>query len=139
MRKTVLLASALFVACSLTVGCGSSGSPAETANIMNEVTEILVTIKDKPTADAAKPKLTAAGEKMKKHNEAMAKKYPAPTSVDISKMPTMPTMPEADQKKMTEAMTKYFKEIERVSAIDGGPEALMAYGEASGNKLPKGK
>jgi len=130
MRNTVILSGIFLFACTLITGCGGpSGKPEDLAPMILEVNEILVTIKDKKSAEEATPKLKAAGEKMKKQKEAMEKKYPQAT--DKSQQPTMA---EADQKKLEDAIKKHIEEVTRVGGVDGGKEALKAYTEAAGEK-----
>jgi hypothetical protein len=95
--------------------------------IYNEVTGILVTIKDKASAEAAKPKLKAAGEKLRKHLEEALK------TLDPTKLPTAP---ETALKKLKEAHEKMGVEMERVAGVEGGPDAIKEYTQATIPKLP---
>jgi hypothetical protein len=66
MRKCSLL---VLGCCLLLSGCGGKptikSSMQDYLKIMNEMNDVLVTVKDKPSADAAKPKLDALAQRMK--------------------------------------------------------------------------
>ena len=91
------------------------------ASVFNDVTATLKTVTDKDTAEAARPKLTSLGAKMKKRYDAAIKKYP-----DLSKMP------EDEKKKLKQAFADYKEETIRLLNMDDGGIALQAFDDETG-------
>jgi hypothetical protein len=118
MRTDLVLVCALFVA-------GSTGWAADTFESvteemikgMNDAADLLTGIKDKQSADAAKPKLKTLGKKLadlKKRAEKLGK----PTKEVEDKLKAK------YEEKIKQAADRLLQETFRVANVEGGKEAL---------------
>jgi hypothetical protein len=113
MRKTFVYWAPAFVLAFVATGCGGGGPVKDNIAAYKEATEVLATIKDKASAEAAKPKLAKIGERIKANNEKITKGEAKPT--------------EEDGKQLVEAQSKHGAELMRVAKVDGGADAIKDY------------
>ncbi|OIO89933.1 MAG: hypothetical protein AUJ92_20195 [Armatimonadetes bacterium CG2_30_59_28] len=90
---------------------------------MTEMTAILSAVKDKKTADAAKPDLKTQVEKMNALQK-QAQEMPEPPKIMEKELK------EKFESKMTTTAKKLGAEIDRVAAIDGAKDLLSVFPQA---------
>jgi hypothetical protein len=106
----------------LATGCASDDADSlvkQTIAAMDETTQVMATIKDEPSAQAAVPRLRSIAERRRKIEEKMA---------------TVKTPPPAEQAelqkkyaaRLAEVTTSLMQEAMRVSTVPGGKAALEA-------------
>jgi hypothetical protein len=150
MRKQHVVAAKLGMLCSLlgllfmslvfglATGCGKPKDSAvaqeisETANIWNEVTQVLSKVADKQSGEDAKPKMLELAGRMKKVMDDKKKK--AEEAEKFGKHP--PTLSGAQTKMAADATAKFNKEQERVRALEGGQQLMNDFWSAM-NSPPK--
>jgi hypothetical protein len=105
-------------------GCGDSHESLtkDAIAILNETADVLSTIKDPASADAAKPKLKELGQRWRDNHQRRAAKK----SIAAKELARL----ERQYGAQTEAATKrYLAEVLRVERVDGGEEALHELGD----------
>jgi hypothetical protein len=125
MRSTIPAALALLL---LASGCSDSQESLtkEAIAIMNDTADVLATIKDGASADAAKQKLKELGERWRDNHQRRAAKKSIATK-ELARL-------ERQYGAQTEAATKrYLAEVVRVRKVDGGEEALRELGDVQPN------
>lgn len=123
---------ALLLVLLLVTGCGDSPESLTRDSIatLNEVADVLATVKDRRTADAARPTLRQLGERWRDlQKRAGAVKQP---TAGESK-----ALQERYRPEMEAAMKRYFAEVQRLLQVPGGPEALRELGEVKPRESPK--
>jgi hypothetical protein len=108
----------------LVTGCSDSHESLtrDAIAIMNETADVLATIKDSASADAAKSKLKGLGERWRDNHQRRAAKK----SIAAKELVRL----EKHYGAQTEAATKrYLAEVLRVRKVDGGEEALRELGD----------
>lgn len=129
MRMIGYVALAFVLASTLGSGCKSKApeatDPTEMTKLLNEGADIFASIKDKASADAAKPKLMALAERRKK--------YTAADDARKAAKGTQPVHSEAQKQKLDEAKRRYQEEWGRVwnSDVPGVKEMLDEFTKAS--------
>jgi hypothetical protein len=121
VRGIILAALALLV---LASGCSDSHESLtkDAIAVVNETADVLATIKDSPTADAAKPKLKELGDRWRDNQQRRAAKKRI-SAKELARL-------ERQYGAQMEAATKrYLAEVVRVRKVDGGEEALRELGE----------
>ena len=85
-RTSVVLVAVSLVVCCFASGCGGGDSheslAVEGQGVMKQMVAVLDTVKDEPSANAAKPKLKGLVEKLNDINARQAK-LPAPTEAEV--------------------------------------------------------
>src|SRR5262245_39463770 len=89
----------------------------------NDAADILATIKDKASADAAKPKLKKLGDKIR-DIEARMDKLGKPKSKDQKEK-----VNQLIEKDFVAACDRLATELARIADVPGGPEALKELGD----------
>jgi uncharacterized lipoprotein YajG len=119
MKKLLALplASVLLLA-----GCASDDAESlvkQTIAAMDETGQVMATVKDEPSAQAAVPRLKALAERRKKIEEKMAavKTPPAAEQAELQKKYAA---------RLTEVTTQLMQQAMRVSTVPGGKVALEA-------------
>ena len=130
----------------MSLGCQKRQlSLGETADLMNEASDILVTVKDKNSFEAAKSKLKPKLNRLKESNELAKANQPtgnkAPSKEDMDRlMKEMEKLKkDPNWEKFQQAMWRYIQEVFRVSvAVPGAGEWIAQESggtwNTSGNK-----
>lgn len=119
MRKTF---AASLLAAFLLAGCASDDADSlvkQTIQAMDETSQVMATVKDEASAQAAVPRLRALAERRKKIEEKMA----------AVKTPPQAEQAELQKKyaaRLSEVTTSLMQEAMRVSTVPGGKAALEA-------------
>jgi hypothetical protein len=119
-RWTCLGVIAMFVC--LASGCGNGPSPVqEQAAALSEAGDVLATVKDKASAQAAQPKIHAIAARLREARRKQVEHAERDAKAGKWKEPT-----EDEKKQLVLAMTKYVLEMRRLSKgpIDGGAELI---------------
>jgi hypothetical protein len=142
MKKTTVSALVLTVACGLASGCGKARStdPTGTQEVVKYYTElngVLAKIKDKQSAEDARPKLRELAERLKNAGEEDRKLEEAARedpSIELH------TRSEAQQKRINDLLMQYRLQRARIiKDVEGGEELFKEYDEASLPSSPPAK
>jgi len=108
----------------LASGCGDSHESLtkQSISITTEAADVLSSIKDPASADAAKPKLKELGERWRDNQQRRA----ALKKIAVKEL----TRLEREYGAQSQAAVKrYLAEVVRVKTVDGGEEALRELGD----------
>ncbi len=119
MKKTLVLP---LLALLLSVGCASDDADSlvkQTISAMDETAQVMATVKDEASAQAAVPRLKALAEKRRKIEEKMAavKTPPPAEQAELQKKYAA---------RLSEVTATLMQEAMRVSNVPGGRAALDA-------------
>jgi outer membrane murein-binding lipoprotein Lpp len=126
MPRWILPAVALPLAC--LAGCSSSSSARDRQraqiNAMNEITDLLATVHDEATAQAAKPKLIAAAERLKQ----LQTEYKQFVTEELKKGKQLKFQePDKNATDMMAAMQRYSAEMQRLQTVPGGIDLMKEF------------
>jgi len=128
MKRVLILVAAVALPCSLS-GCGGdtrSSLMKQLVATVNEVADTLATIKDQASAEAAKPKLKALGERYRDIDKR-GKALKEPTPEEKTALEKEYAEP------LKSAYGRLLSEMLRVAFVPGGKEALQEMGEIKRN------
>jgi hypothetical protein len=122
-----LLLAALPVLSLFLCGCGDSAESlaGDMVDVIDDMNDILASVVDRKTAEQAAPKLEALGLKM----QEITKKLEEIEKPDLDDM--IETTKEIE-KEMQEAMSRWMRELQRISQIPDAMELLEDAMEKSG-------